>query len=203
MIIKRIELTVNINEHTPYAVTRHQARIRHFVDVLHAHAEDKYRKTLLQYLHVKLTIIAYQYPALGSFLSIEQFEKHMFALECLAEVTGIPTFKSDGIPEWVGQCLRLRMRGTSDDLKTLEWPDKTFRRKNQFRGLSKVSTKASWPSVLTGRSLLSEMVSRCWRTLGGSFRLNERLFLDVSTSNFWPWRHSQGLVVGESMLLKR
>lgn len=71
----------------------------------------------------------------------------MFALECLAEVTGTPTVKFDGIPEWFGQCLGLRMRGEGGDLKTLEWPDKTFRRKNHSRSLSKVSTKVSWQLV--------------------------------------------------------
>jgi hypothetical protein len=119
--LKRIELTVHINERSLYAIRRHRERIQHFVDVLHAHAEDRSKKNLLQDLHVKLTISAprdwtrrvqfSQYPDLNGFITLDQFEKHMFTLESLAEVTGVPTVIFDGIPGWWKQCLELRMQG--------------------------------------------------------------------------------------------
>lgn len=86
----RMELTVNVDDITPYAITQYREPVRHFVDVLHAHAEDKNRKTLLQYLHVKLTCYGRQiwdqifedelrhpqHPSLGGFIDLDSYERH-------------------------------------------------------------------------------------------------------------------------------
>lgn len=82
--------------------------------MLHAHAGDENKMSLLKYLHVKLTIDAErirtwpfseefrspQCPELDGFISPDQFEKHMFTLGSLAKITGIPTVIFDGVPGW-------------------------------------------------------------------------------------------------------
>jgi hypothetical protein len=130
--LRAIKLTVDITEISNYAAKRHRARIQHFVQIIRAHAEDEGRKSLLNRLDIHL-INSYSGQTLRPWdkrLPRTTFDRHMFSLESLAQITGIPSISVDGVPAWFAQCLEMRVRGEGGEIKPLSWPKKTTKRKD-------------------------------------------------------------------------
>jgi hypothetical protein len=164
--LRRIELTLIVDELTSWSRLRHRARTQYFVDTLQEHAGDANRQSLLTQLRVHIRAMERGFRCVRPRWSIDDLrrkeksgkwtisEKVVFVLEPLASLQGIVDVAIHGAPDWLKQCLEMRIRGEGGELKTLEWPAKVVKRKQ--KGSRKkveleVSMRKGWQPVLDWR----------------------------------------------------
>lgn len=163
--LRHINLEVDVDELSAYTIARHRGRLQHFVNVMKEHADDDSKKSLLRKLYIRLntnnphkdsieylmnTIQRHRTPRPGFTMS----EGHMFTLEPLISLQGIPNVNIVGVPDWFKKCLEMRMRGEGGELTTLTWPVKLIKRRpDPFKKAKKaeISTREGWQPRLDWR----------------------------------------------------
>ncbi|KAF2684388.1 hypothetical protein K458DRAFT_388856 [Lentithecium fluviatile CBS 122367] len=166
--LRSITLDVEVNTMDHWTVTRHRARLRHFVDVIKRHADDAQQASLLKTLRVRLNndkSIHHEFY---------QPKKFMFALEELAALRGIEHVVITGVEEWFAQCLERCIKGDGGDVRELDWPLVEVKRKKDC--YSKV--KKAWVSTRKWDSPVLD-----WREFAIS---NGIQFPWPSAGIFWP-----------------
>ena len=106
---------IKIDEISSYTFTRHRARLQHFADVIKEHADDDSKRLLLKCLHIRLDNGGLSDAPWRAGFSLSPFssdsdsdsdcdeevitvgERHMFALEVLASIQGVPDLSVSGV----------------------------------------------------------------------------------------------------------
>lgn len=161
--LRRIELTLTANDLTSWSKARLRARIQYFVDILQEHAEDANKQSLLTQLHIQIRARQRSDRCTRPSSSFRYLRRQeslrdrtvpdtlVFVLEPLASLQGISDITLRGAPEWLKQCLEMRIRGEGGELETLNWPTKTVKRqqKGSRRKIEvEVSTRHGWQPTL-------------------------------------------------------